>query len=84
MSGPEGVRYGTTAGRWVLLATVLASGMAALDATVVNVALPAIGRSFGAQVAGLQWVLTAYLITLSAFLLIGGSWVTSSGAVACC
>lgn len=57
----------------MVLATVLGSGMAALDATVVNVALPAIGRTFGAQVAGLQWVLTSYLITLSAFMLIGGS-----------
>ena len=67
------VRYATAPGRWVVLATVLGSGMAALDATVVNVALPAIGRTFGAQVAGLQWVLTSYLITLSAFMLIGGS-----------
>jgi len=69
----DGVRYGTRQGRRVLVATVLGSGMAALDATVVNVALPAIGKTFGAQVAGLQWVLTSYLITLSAFILIGGS-----------
>jgi len=68
-----GVRYGTGSGRWVLAATVLGSSMAALDATVVNVALPAIGKNFGAQVAGLQWVITSYLITLSAFILIGGS-----------
>ena len=72
-SQPAAVRYGTGPGRWVLVATVLGSGMAALDATVVNVALPAIGKTFGAQVAGLQWVLTSYLITLSAFILIGGS-----------
>jgi len=67
------VRYGTAAARWVLLATVLGSGMAMLDATVVNVALPQMGRDLGAQVAGLQWVLTSYLITLSALILIGGS-----------
>lgn len=73
MAEVVGVRYGTGPGRWVLVATVLGSGMAALDATVVNVALPAIGKTFGAQVAGLQWVLTSYLITLSAFILIGGS-----------
>ena len=67
------VRFATPAGRWVLAATIVGSGMATLDGTVVNVALPALGRSFGAQVAGLQWVLTAYLITLSAFLLLGGA-----------
>jgi EmrB/QacA subfamily drug resistance transporter len=47
--------------------------MAALDATVVNVALPSIGKDLGADVAGLQWIITGYLITLSALLLIGGS-----------
>ncbi len=67
------VRYGTPAGRWVLVATILGSGIAALDATVVNVALPAIGKDFGAGVAGLQWVVTGYLITLAALILLGGS-----------
>lgn len=47
--------------------------MAFLDGTVVNVALPAIGKNFSASVAGLQWVLTGYLVTLSALILIGGS-----------
>ena len=69
----SGIRYGTKPARWILLATVLGSGMAFLDGTVVNVALPAIGKNFGASVAGLQWVLTGYLITLSALILIGGS-----------
>ena len=68
-----GIRYGTGPARWILLATVLGSGMAFLDGTVVNVALPAIGKNFAASVAGLQWVLTGYLITLSALILIGGS-----------
>ncbi|HVX22892.1 MAG TPA: DHA2 family efflux MFS transporter permease subunit [Acidimicrobiales bacterium] len=67
------IQYGTPAARWVLLATVLGSGMAMLDGTVVNVAVAPIGRDFGAEVSGLQWVLTAYLVTLSALLLIGGS-----------
>lgn len=67
------VAYGTPAGRWVLAATVVGSGMAALDATVVNVALPSIGRDLHAGTAGLQWILTGYLITLSALLLLGGS-----------
>ena len=71
---PEpGIHYGTRSARWILVATILGSGMAMLDGTVVNVALPSIGKDLGAQVSGLQWVLTAYLITLSALILIGGS-----------
>ena len=53
--------------------TVLGSGIAALDATVVNIALPTIGREFHTGVAALQWVMTGYTLTLAAFLLIGGS-----------
>ena len=68
-----GVAYGTPAGRWVILATVLGSGMAFLDGTVVNVALPAIAADLGAGLSGLQWTLDAYLVTLSALLLVGGS-----------
>ncbi|MGB6058372.1 MAG: MFS transporter [Microthrixaceae bacterium] len=67
------VRYGTAVGRWVLLATVLGSGMAALDSTVVNVALPAIGDDFNSGVAGLQWVVTGYLLTLASLILLSGS-----------
>jgi EmrB/QacA subfamily drug resistance transporter len=57
----------------VLIATVLGSGMALLDTTAVNVALPQIGRDFGVGIAGLQWTLTGYTLTLSAFLLLGGA-----------
>ena len=46
--------------RWVLGATVGASGLAMLDATTVNVALPAIGADLNARVAGLQWTVNAY------------------------
>jgi EmrB/QacA subfamily drug resistance transporter len=67
------VRFGTTEARWILLATVLGSGIAGLDATVVNVALPTIGKDFGSGVSGLQWVITGYLITLASLILIGGS-----------
>ena len=67
------VRAGTAAGRWVLAATVLGSGMAFLDGTVVNVALPAIGRDLDAGLSGLQWTLDAYLLTLGALLLLGGA-----------
>src|SRR5580700_3367034 len=67
------LRMGTPAGRWVLVATVLGSGMALLDSTVVNVALPTIGRNLGASLAGLQWTVTAYTLTLAALILLGGS-----------
>lgn len=43
-TAPEPIRFGSPTGRWVLLASILGSGMAGIDATVVNVALPAIGR----------------------------------------
>jgi EmrB/QacA subfamily drug resistance transporter len=57
----------------VIAATVLGSGVSALDATVVGIALPTIGREFRADVAGLQWVVTAYLLTLAGLLLLGGA-----------
>ncbi len=60
-------------GRWVLAATVLGSGIAGLDATVVGIALPSINRTFGGGVGTLQWVVTGYSLTLAAFLLLGGS-----------
>src|SRR5262249_61402481 len=68
-----GIRYGTSTGRWVLLATILGSGLASIDATVVNVALPAIGRDFGVPFAALQWTITAYTSTLASLILLGGS-----------
>ena len=67
------VRFGTSAGRWVIAAAVLGSGVAFLDATVVNVALPAIGRDLHAGFSGLQWTLDAYLLSLGSLLLVGGS-----------
>lgn len=71
---PEaGLRYSEPAGRWVLAATVLGSSIAFLDATVVNIALPAVGRDLSAGVTGLTWTVNAYTLTLAAFVLIGGS-----------
>lgn len=67
------VRYGSTSGRWVILATVLGSGIAFLDSTVVNVAIPAIDRDFHPPISSLQWTIEAYLLTLGALLLLGGS-----------
>ena len=67
------IRYGSAAGRWVVAAAVLGSGIAFLDGTVVNVALPAIQADLGMSVSELQWTLDAYLVTLSALLLLGGN-----------
>jgi EmrB/QacA subfamily drug resistance transporter len=67
------VVYGTTRGRWIVVATVLGSGVVFLDGNVVNVALPHIGEDFGAGLAGLQWVVDAYAVTLTALVLLGGS-----------
>ncbi|HEX4163384.1 MAG TPA: MFS transporter [Acidimicrobiales bacterium] len=69
----EELAFGTARGRWVLAATVLGSGIASLDATVVGIALPSINRTFGGGVGTLQWVVTGYSLTLAAFLLLGGS-----------
>src|SRR6478735_2243336 len=71
--GGAGLRYDEPQGRWVLLATVLGSGMAFLDGTVVNVALPSIGDSLDTDIAGLQWTINAYTLTLASFILLGGS-----------
>lgn len=70
-NGP--IRFGTPAARWVLLGTVLGSGMVSLDATVVNIALPRLGDDLDASFAGLQWVVTGYTLTLASLILVGGS-----------
>jgi EmrB/QacA subfamily drug resistance transporter len=57
----------------VIATTILASSMALVDGSVVNVALPTIGASLGADAVGLQWVVNAYLLPLSALLLLGGA-----------
>src|SRR3954451_4663628 len=59
--------------RVVVATTILASSLAFIDGSVVNVGLPAIGRSFHADATGLQWVVNAYLLPLSALLLLGGA-----------
>ncbi len=72
-AGDQGLVLRSARGRGVLAATVLGSGMAALDATVVNVALPRIARNLGAGLIALQWTVNAYMLTLSGLLLLGGS-----------
>ena len=71
--GDGQLSFGTSRGRWVIAATVLGSGIAAIDATVVGIALPTIGRAFHSGVGTLQWVVSGYSLTLAAFLLLGGS-----------
>lgn len=75
MSTPAGtVRYGSTLGRWVIAAAALGSGIAFLDTSIVNAALPAIRRDLGGSLAGQQWVATGYLLTLGSLLVVGGSF----------
>jgi EmrB/QacA subfamily drug resistance transporter len=76
---PPGLQLKSARGRWVVAATVLGSGMAALDATVVGIALPAIGRNFHAGVSSLQWVVDGYTLTLAGLLLLGGTLGDSYG-----
>jgi EmrB/QacA subfamily drug resistance transporter len=73
IAGVEPVTWGSPAARWILVATVLGSGIAFLDMTVVNVALPTIGAELNASVADLQWILNGYTLTLASLILIGGS-----------
>jgi MFS family permease len=68
-----GIALGTSRARWVLAATALGSGMAFLDGTVVNVALPAMGEDFNAGMAGLQWIVNGYMLMLAALILLSGS-----------
>src|SRR5213083_2811600 len=74
------IRSGVTAapcskarGRWILAATILASSMAFIDGTVVNVALPALQTNLNATATDVQWVIESYALFLSALLLVGGS-----------
>lgn len=67
------VRLASLQGKWILLTTVLGSSMAMLDSTVVNVALPTIGRDLGASLSALQWTVNAYMVTLAGLILLGGS-----------
>jgi len=60
-------------GSWILAATILASAMAFIDGTVVNVALPSLQKELNATVIGVQWVVEAYSLFLSALLLVGGA-----------
>lgn len=71
--GPAVPSCAKTRGRWILAATILASSMAFIDGTVVNVALPALQTNLNGTAADVQWVIEAYALLLSALLLVGGS-----------
>ena len=86
------------AGPWILAATILASGMAFIDSTVVTIALPAIQASLHATIVGVQWVVESYGLFLAALILVGGSlgdllgrrrmflagvWVFAAASIAC-
>src|SRR5436190_23512804 len=59
--------------RWILAATILGSSMTFIDATVVNVALPALQADLHATITDLQWVIEGYALFLGALILVGGS-----------
>src|SRR6266571_5081566 len=72
-SHPATAPCSKSSGRWVLAATTLASSMAFIDGTVVNVALPALQKNLNATIVDVQWVIEAYSLLLAALLLVGGS-----------
>lgn len=73
LDNTSAVVYGSAQGRWILTTTIFGSGLAQLDGSVVNVALPRIGSNLHAGLTSLQWTLNAYTLTLSGLLLLGGS-----------
>ena len=73
LAAPGVRRHAPNVGRWVLLATILGSSMAFIDGSVVNVALPVIQVDLNATATNVQWVVEAYLLFLSALILVGGS-----------
>ncbi|MEU6852218.1 MFS transporter [Actinacidiphila alni] len=71
-SPADGVPLASATGRWVLACSVLGSGMAMLDGTIVTIALPRLGEDLGASLAALQWTVNGYLLTLAGLILLGG------------
>jgi EmrB/QacA subfamily drug resistance transporter len=67
------LRLSSSAGRWALAATVLGTSLAFLDSTIINIALPKIGAELAAPLAGLQWIVTGYTLSLAGLILLGGA-----------
>src|ERR1700755_2856178 len=63
----------SSAGKWVMISTILASSMAFIDGTALNVALPSLQKSLNASGADLFWILNAYLLMLASLIILGGS-----------
>jgi EmrB/QacA subfamily drug resistance transporter len=72
-AAPEQTPCARRAGRWVLAAAIIGSGMTFIDGTVVNVALPVLQEKLDATVAQTQWVVESYMLLLAALILVGGS-----------
>lgn len=68
-------------GKWTIISTILASSMAFIDATALNVILPSLQRDLGASATDLFWVLNGYLLMLSALIIVGGSLGDKLGRV---
>src|SRR5271169_4381455 len=67
------VSLGSSAGKWIMVSTILASAMAFIDSTALNVVLPSLQQSLKASGADLFWILNAYLLMLASLILIGGA-----------
>ena len=67
------MKFASPQGRWLVTAMILASGMAFLDGSIVSLALPDIDRDLDAGLAGLQWTVNGYTLTLAALILVAGS-----------
>src|SRR5262245_34335112 len=74
-----GIQWGSRQARWIIAATVGASALAMLDATAVNVALPAIGSDLRAGVGGLQWTVNGYTLSLASLILLSGALADQFG-----
>lgn len=67
------VALGSKAGKWIMASSIMASAMAFIDSTALNVVLPSLQKNLNASGTDLFWILNAYLLMLAALILIGGS-----------
>lgn len=72
-SAPENLGVSKIAGRWVLLVTILGSGMAFIDSTAMNVVLPVLQIELDATIPQMQWIIEAYALFMSSLMLFGGA-----------
>ena len=73
LSGGLGSPCAPASGPWILASTIIGSGMAFIDSTVTNVALPALQQDLGATAVDAQWIVESYALLLAALILVGGS-----------